>query len=316
MPILTRRLRFVAAAAAIAVAACAVTATVSAQVPPLLIGPNRVGSAVTYHLTTVAGASSAQNVQTVALSWKVGQKVTVMLTSADDPQPTPYVATRAADGTLALDNLSPDDTEGQRVAAALGVLNRLDGFMASAPAGAKTWNTTLVVQPQARPNPPQGAPVVQSTPEAQPLTIPLAATRSDDASGTMLAASGSANHTVTHSADAGSPRGGRGMGGSGGLGGGIGGGGMGRRGGMGGMGSLGAMGAGFGSGPKSVTVTTTITVDAHFGRDGTLLSGRIVETNQSADDESPQNQDGYQNGQGGASQPLTRSWQIERARPT
>jgi hypothetical protein len=52
-------------------------------------------------------------------------------------QATPLVATRAADGTLTLDNVS-DDPEGERIAMAIGVLNRLDGFVAAAPAGAKT----------------------------------------------------------------------------------------------------------------------------------------------------------------------------------
>ena len=99
MPFRTSRL---AAGAAISVvAACAIAAKASAQVPAsLLIGPDRVGSAVTYRLTTSGGRSeSAPNVQTLALHWKLGQKVVVTLTNAGDAQATPFVATRAADGT-------------------------------------------------------------------------------------------------------------------------------------------------------------------------------------------------------------------------
>jgi hypothetical protein len=238
----------------------------------------------------------------------LGQKVVVTLTSAGDAQAMPYVATRAADGTLTLDNVNADDPEGQRVAMAVGVVNRLDGFVAAAPAGAKTWKTTLVVQaPAPRATP---APDAQSTQAPQPLNIPVAATRSDDATGTTLAASGSVDRTVTGPAGGGSPRGGGGMGGGGmgGMGGGMGG-----RGGMGG----GRMGGSFGSGsgPKSIKLTTKITVNAHFGRDGELTSGTIVEMNQAAGDQSQQNQPDQQNGQSQPnpqSQSSTRSWEIER----
>ena len=209
---------------------------------PLFIGPNRLGAAVTYRLTTSAGpAGSAPNVQTLALRWKLGQKLVVTLTSADDAQATPLVATRAADGTLTLDNVS-DDSGGQRIATTIGVLNRLDGFVAAAPAGAKTWKTLLVVQPLAPPAAPAlDTPVSKSTQAPQPLNIPLTGTRSDDVAGTTLAASGSIERTVTRPAATSSPRGG-------------GGGGMGRRGGAGGGGMGGGrMGGSLGSssGPKS-----------------------------------------------------------------
>ncbi|MDB5028838.1 MAG: hypothetical protein JWO66_2527, partial [Candidatus Eremiobacteraeota bacterium] len=138
------------ASAAISVAVvCAISAEASAQVSaPLLIGPDRLGSAVTYRVTTSSGRpGSAPTAQTLALRWKLGQKVVVTLASAEGAQATPYVATRAADGTLTLDNANKDDPEGQRVAIAVGVLNRLDGFVTAAPPGAKTWKTTLAVQP-------------------------------------------------------------------------------------------------------------------------------------------------------------------------
>jgi hypothetical protein len=322
MPMLTRTSRL-SAGAALSVAAVCAFAPAAAQVSaPLLIGPDRVGSAVTYRLTTSGGPMNGQNVQMLSLRWKLGQKVVVTLTSADDPQGMPYVATRAADGTLALDNLSADDPEGQRVATAIGVLNRLDGFVSGIPAGAKAWKASLVVQPPTpRANPGAGtptAPDAQSAPKPQPLTIPVAATRTVDATGTTLAASGSLDRTVTRPArSGGSPNGGGG--GMGGMGGGMGGmgGGMGRRGGMGGMGGgmgrRGGMGGPFGSGSqaKSVKVTTTITLDARFSRDGALATGRIVETNQTADDQSQQSS---QNGatQNPQSQSSLRSWQIER----
>jgi hypothetical protein len=334
MPMLFRTSRLSAGAAISVAAACALAANASAQVSaPLLIGPDHVGSAVTYRLTTSGGrAEAAPNVQTLALRWKLGQKVVVTLTSAGDAQatPTPYVATRAPDGTLMLDNVSPDDPEGQRLALAVGVLNRLDGFVAAAPPSTKSWKTTLVVQvPAPRGTPAPDAPAPQSTQAPQPLKIPVAATRSDDATGTTLAASGSIDRTLTR--PAGSPRGGGG--GGGGMGGG-----MGRRGGMGGMGGggmggmgggMGGMGGGMGgmggggmggrmggssSGPKSIKVTTKITVGAHFGRDGELTSGTIVETNQAAD-QSQQNQQDQPDGQSQPnpqSQPSTRSWEIER----
>jgi hypothetical protein len=79
------------------------------------------------------------------------------------------------------------------------------------------------------------------------------------------------------------------------MGGGGMGGGMGGRGGMGGGGTGGSLGSS--SGRKNTKVTTKITVDAHFGVDGELTSGTIVETNQ---------------GPGDQSQPSTRSWQIDR----
>jgi hypothetical protein len=91
------------------------------------------------------------------------------------------------------------------------------------------------------------------------------------------------------------------------MGGGIGGGGVG----------AGRMGGPFGSssGPKSIKVTTNITVDAHFGRDGELTSGTIVETNQVAGDQSHRNEQDGQNGQSQAnpqSESSTRSWAVER----
>jgi hypothetical protein len=223
-------------------------------------------------------------------------KVVVTLSSADNAQPAPYIATRAADGTLKLDNVSADDPEGQGVVLALGVLNRLDGFIATAPAGAKTWKTTLVVQPP--------APPARSPQAPQPLNIQVAAARSDDATGTILAASGSIDRTLTRPAGAGSPRG------SGGGGRGGGGGGMGRRGGGGG----GGMGRGrsgdssdSSSSPKSIKVTTKITVDAHFARNGQLTSGMIVETIQTPADQNQPNQQDEQNGQSSM-----RFWKIER----
>jgi hypothetical protein len=292
MPMPFRTSRLSAFAAISVAAACAIGANASAQVlTPLLIGPNRVGSAVTYRLTTSGGrAGNTPSVQTLALRWKLGAKVVVTLASAGDAQAPLFIATRAADGTLTLDNASGTEPEGQGVAAALGLLNRLDGFVAAAPAGAKTWKTTLVVQ-QPPPGPPP-APDAQSMPAPQPMNIPIAATRSDDATGTTFAASGSIDHTITRPGPAGgdAPRGG-GMGG-------------GRRGGMGGGGMGGSSGSS--SGRKSAKVTTKIAVDAHFGVDGELTSGSIVETNRAAGDPNQQNQ---QNGQ---SQPLTRSWQIER----
>ncbi len=249
MPMLFRTSRLSAGAAISVAAACAIAARASAQVPaPLVIGPDRVGSAVTYRLTTSDGrAGSAPNVQTLALRWKLGQKVVVTLTTADDARAMPYVATRATDGRLTLDNVNADDPEGQRNATAVGVLNRLVGFVAAAPAGAKKWKMTLGVQaPAPRAN---RVPDAQSTQAPQPLKILVAAARSDDATGTTLAASGSIDRTVTRPAAGGSPRGG---------GGGMGGGRMG----------------GSSSGPRSIKVTTKITIDAHVGRDGGLTSSR------------------------------------------
>jgi hypothetical protein len=302
MPILFRTPRLSAGAAISVVAACAIATNASAQVPaPLLIGPDRVGSAVTYRLTTSSGSAvSAPNVQALALHWKLGQKVVVTLTNADAAQATPYIATRGADGTLRLDNVSADDPEGQGVALALGVLNRLDGFVAAAPAGAKTWKTTLVVQPPALPTP--NTPIPQAP---QPLNILVTAARSDDATGTTLAASGSIDRTLTRPAGGGSPRGGGG------------GGGMGRRGGMGGGRGGGRAGDSSDSSapPKSIKVTTKIAVDAHFGRNGQLTSGTIVETNQASGDQSQTNQQDDQNGQSQPNpqiQPSMRSWKIER----
>ena len=287
-----RTSRFSAVAAISIAAACAIAAKASAQVPaPLLIGPDRVGSAVTYRLTLSDSlAGSAANVQTLALRWKLGQKVTVTLSSADEAQAMPLVATRAVDGRLTLDNVSADDLDGQRIVMALGLLNRLDGFVASAQSGATAWKTTLAVQPLAPAAPPEAN--AQSTQVPQPLNIPVAATRSDDATGTTLAASGSINRTLM-SPGGGSARGGGRMGGGGMGAGGMGGGGMGRGGGR----------MSDGSSPKSVKVTTTITVAARFSRDGELTSGTIVETNQAADDQSQST---------AQSQPSTRSWQVER----
>jgi hypothetical protein len=315
MPMLTRTSRLSAGAALSVAAVCAFAPAAAQVTAPLLVGPDRIGSTVTYRLTTSGGPTNGQNVQTLSLRWKLGQKVAVTLTSADDPQGTPYVATRAADGTLALDNLSADDPEGQRVAMAVGVLNRLDAFVSGIPAGAKAWKTSLVVQPPApRANPSGGtptAPDAQSTPKPQPLTIPVAATRTVDATGTTLAASGSVDRTVTRrTRSGGSPNGG-GMGG-----------GMGRRGGMGGMGGGGMGGGGMGGGrmgglfgsgsqPKSVRVTTSITLDAHFSREGALATGSIVETNQTAEDQSQQSSQNAST-RNPQSQSFTRSWQIER----
>jgi hypothetical protein len=285
MPMLFQTTRLSVGAALSLAAACALAADASAQVlTPLFIGPDRVGSAVTYRLTTSDDhAGSAPNVQTLALQWKLGQKIVMTLTSAGDAQATPYVATRAADAGLTLDNVSADDPEGQRMVIAIGVLNRLKGFVAAAPAGAKAWNTTLVVQPRAVPT--RDA---QSTPAPQPLNIPVSATRSDDATGTTLAASGAIDRTMTRPAGGGSGRGGA-AGDAGGMGGG-----MGRGGRMGG----GGMGGGRRSGSSALTMTTQLTVNAHFARDGALTSGTIVETSQAAGDQSRSS---------------TRSWRIERA---
>src|ERR1700681_641117 len=81
MQILFRTTRLCAAAAISVAAACAIAAKASARVPaPLLIGPDRVGSAVTYRLTT----SIDPNVQALALHWKLGHSV-------DQSQPNPQV---------------------------------------------------------------------------------------------------------------------------------------------------------------------------------------------------------------------------------
>jgi uncharacterized membrane protein YgcG len=299
MPMLFRTLRLSAGAAISAVAACAIAGKAAAQVPAsLLIGPDRVGSAVTYRLTTSGDrAQSGPNVQMLALRWKLGQKIVLTLTSAGD---TPVVATRAADGTLTVDNASAGEADVQRVAAAVDVLNRLDAIVASAPAGMKVWKATLTMQP-ATPAA-ATAPDAHGTQAPQPLKIALAATRSDDATGATLAASGSIDRTIARPADGASPRGGGGsdgMGGGGRRGGGMGGGGMSG----GGMGGGGGNPFGSSSGPKNTKVTTKITVDAHFGADGELISGTIVESNQVAGEQTQPNPQ---------SQPSTRSWQIDR----
>jgi hypothetical protein len=152
-------------------------------------------------------------------------------------------------------------------------------------------------------------PDAQSTQAPQMLKIPIAVTRSDDATGTILAASGSTDRTIARPAGGASPRRG-GMGGGGMGGGSMGGGGMGG-GGMGGlgMGRRGGMGGGSGnsfdssSGRTNTKVTTTITVDAHFDANGELMSGTIVEANQIAGEQTQQNPQ---------SQPSTRTWQIDR----
>ena len=103
------------------------------------------------------------------------------------------------------------------------MLNRFDRFAASAPSGGPAWKTVVhALAPAALPAPGVlPAPDAQSTQTPQPLDVPVAATRSDDATGASLAASGSINRTV--SSPGGSAGGGGRMGG-----GGMGGGGMGR----------------------------------------------------------------------------------------
>ena len=104
-----RTARFCACAAIWVGAACAIAATASAQVPaPLIVGPDRLGSTVTYQFKLSGG-----------------QKVTVTLTPAGQAQAMPLVATRAADSTLMLDNVNADDIEQQRIAAALGFAESL-----------------------------------------------------------------------------------------------------------------------------------------------------------------------------------------------
>jgi len=77
------------------------------------VGPDRVGSAVTYRLTLSGSPAGNAAVQTPALHWKLGQKVTVTLTGADEAQAMLLVATRAPDSALTLDNVSAGDIEGQ-----------------------------------------------------------------------------------------------------------------------------------------------------------------------------------------------------------
>lgn len=296
MPMHVRIPLFASAAIAL-LAAAAVAAT---QALPLLIGPSELGAAVTYRVTTSLGSTGTTNVQTLILRWKLGQKIVVTPATASGPSlPVPFVATRAADGTLTLDNLTADDTAAQQIAATIGVLNRLDGVAVAAPAGATTWKATLLVQPPAVSAVPASGPVVQSTPAPQPLSVPLSASRHDDATGTTLAASGSIERTLTRPSSIGSPRGG-GAGSDGGAGGGMGrhaGRGGGGGGGMGGGRSGASTGSG-GAGAKPVKVTTNVTIDARFGADGSLRSGTIVETSRSGD---------------GESTPMIRSWLIERA---
>ncbi|MGD1067781.1 MAG: hypothetical protein ABR975_13280 [Vulcanimicrobiaceae bacterium] len=294
MPNLFRTRRLSVSAAGFVALLCAIAAKTSAQVPaPLLIGPDRVGSAVTYRLTTVG--VSGPSVQTLALRWKLGRKVVVTLTSDDAGPSTPYVATRAADGSLTVDNLSTDDPAGQRIAALIGALNRLNAFVATAPGGATSWKTTLVVQPSAPPVQPVASP--QSTSAPQALNIPVVAERSDDASGATVDATGSVDRTVKLPAQA-SPRSG---GGGGGGGRGMGGGGGRMGGGGGGMGSGGGGLLGANSRPPSIKVTTTVLIDAHFGPDGQLRTGSIIEKSQAAGDQTS-----------AENPPSTRSWVVDR----
>jgi hypothetical protein len=269
-------------AAVFAAVICALAMKASAQVPaPLVVGPDRVGSTVAYRLTTEITGAGPASVQTLVLHWKVGQKVVVTLTS--DGPATPYVATRAANGSLALDNLSEDDPAGQHIATLIGVLNRLGGFVATAPAGAPTWKTTLVVQPPS-------APDAQSTSVPKALSILVVAKRVSDATGTALAASGSLDRTVMLPPSNGSSRG--------------------RRGGGGGTDDL----FDASSAAKRINVTTTITVDAHFDADGILTTGSIVETTV-AGDPSKKAQHEPQSDLDQLppeSQPSTRSWKIDR----
>jgi hypothetical protein len=283
--------RLVAGAVLSAVAASSAVAPASAQsVAALVLGPPRLGSAVTYRLTVVSGdpATTPPDVQTLALRWKLADKVLATVTNPAKGQSTPYVATRAADGTFALDNANPEDTEGQRLASAIGLMNRITGFVAGAPSGAGTWNTTLVVQP-----PNDNAPAGLNSKKPQALTVPLSAERSSVSDGTTLTASGSAARDVTRPAAEGSGRGVRpAMGGrrrEGLLGGGYPSG-----------GDMGGPGVGIGMGgapPKTSTVTTKIAVSAHFGVDGVLSSGTIVETISGSDDQTAAS---------------TRSWEVDR----
>lgn len=296
----------VTAAALFAVAACTAVAQADDQVARLVLGPPRLGTAVTYRLTIVRGDPPAAptDVQTLALRWKLGDKIVATTTVSGEAQSTPYVATRAPDGSFTLDNGNPDDPQGQRLAAAFALMNRLTSFVAGAPAGAGTWNTTLTLQP---PNPTADAAAAPNAKKPQPIVLAVSAMRSSVSDGTTLTASGSSTRTVTHAASAGAG-GGRGAGRGGGMGrrgGGFPGGGGGYPGGGGGYpGGGDAGGAGGGmqipAAPAKTNVTTKITVSAHFGLDGTLTSGKIAETISSADDPTTT---------------TTRAWEVDRTTP-
>jgi hypothetical protein len=287
-----------AGAALSATVACALVSRAAAQSDaPFVVGPARLGGAATYRLTLVSDGSdtSRPDAQTLALRWKLGDKIVATIVEPAGEQGTPYVTTRAADGSFSLDNPNPNDLEGQRVTSDLAVLNRLTRFAAGASAGAAQWNTTLLVQPPAA-----NAPSAQNAEKPHALTIPVTASRINESDGTTLTASGSVTRTVTRPAAGGAGRGGRG-----GMGGRRGGGGFGGGGGFpGGGGGGGFPGGGSPSGdtsgtstaPTKFNVTTKVTVSAHFGRDGGLTSGTIVETTSRTDDQSA----------------VTRSWKLER----
>jgi hypothetical protein len=172
-----------------ALATCTFVTHASAQtVAPLVLGPASLGSAVTYRLSTVnAGTTtSASNAQTIALRWKLSDKVVATDTGPGGRQGTPFVATRAADGTFALDNVSADDPQSKRLASAFAVMNGLTSFVAGAPNGARAWSATLVLQPA--------------------LTVPVSVTRSSASDGTTLTASGSVARNITLPATADSGR--------------------------------------------------------------------------------------------------------------
>jgi hypothetical protein len=198
MLMLPRARRVLAGAALSAVAACTIVAHASAQsVAPLVLGPARLGSAVTYRLSIVNGeaATTGSDAQTVALCWKLGDKVVATVAGPGQQQGTPYVANRAADGTFALDNVSADDPQGERLASAFAMMNRLTSFVDGAPNGARQWNATLFVQPFST-----NTPAPQNTTKPQALTVAVSATRSSASDGTTLTASGSVARKVTRAA--------------------------------------------------------------------------------------------------------------------
>jgi hypothetical protein len=166
---------------------CASPAGAERAVVPAL-GPLQAGAFAGYEVawTTLVDGQKALSVSSMlAMRERAGEKIVASFRDSQDAASI-YVMTRAADGTLALDNPDHLDRTGVLLRAAVSTLDQFVGVLAGEPAAAQTWTKSITID----------VPVADPTAPQQTTLIALTASRSVREDGFTITATGASTQDV------------------------------------------------------------------------------------------------------------------------
>jgi hypothetical protein len=168
-------------------ALCTSPAGAERAVVPAL-GPLQAGALAAYDVawTTLVDGQKTLSVSSIlAMRERAGEKIVASFRDSQDSASI-YVMTRAADGTLALDNSAHLDRTGALLGQAVATLDQFVGVLADEAPAAQTWTKSVAV----------AVPVADPAAPQQTTLIALTASRSVRADGFTVTATGTSTQDV------------------------------------------------------------------------------------------------------------------------